>query len=68
MNLKKLAFWAFIFIIIVLLFFNLKLSQLASDFKKDCTKTYNINDSCPCQSIKQSNINPLSFSNITLAP
>jgi len=57
----------FIFIVIILLFFNLRINNLASDFKKDCTETYNINDSCPCQSIKQSNMNlsGLDFTNIS---
>lgn len=67
MDKRKLIFWGFIIIIAILIVFNLRINQLASDFKKDCTETYNINDSCPCQSIKQSNINysNLTFNNIT---
>lgn len=56
MNQNKVILYGSIAIIIILLMFNVRIYYLENEFDKYCIKQYNLDDPCPCNSIKQLNL------------
>lgn len=65
MDKKKQLIILEIVLIVILLIFCIILEFRKSDFKRDCKETFNLNNSCPCNSPKiTSNFNLNNFNNI----